>query len=69
MSVTDESAPAGPDGSGPSSASGRPRHTARNAAIVVGVVMVALIVLLATRGTGRRPPARSWARPPRRSAA
>jgi len=43
MSVTSE---------GP--ASGAPvkqRHTARNGAIVVGVVMVALIVLLATRGT------------------
>lgn len=51
MSVTDESAPSGPDGSTPASASGRPRHTARNAAIVVGVVMVALIVLLATRST------------------
>lgn len=41
MSVTPDAAPA------PT----RRGHTARNAAIVVGVVLVALIVLLATRGT------------------
>ncbi len=41
MSVTDDVAPAPTRGG----------HTARNAAIVVGVVLVALIVLLATRGT------------------
>lgn len=31
----------------------RSRHTARNAAIVVGVVLIALIALLATRGTSK----------------
>ena len=41
MSVTNDTAPAPVRGG----------HTARNAAIVVGVVLVALIVLLATRGT------------------
>jgi len=49
MSVTDE-APAG-DGGSRSGAPVKRRHTARNAAIAVGVVMVALIALLATRGT------------------
>jgi len=44
VSVTDQPAPT--DGS-----PARPRHTARNAAIVVGIVMVGLIGLLATRGT------------------
>lgn len=44
MSATDT------DGSGVDGA-GRPRHTARNAAIVAGVVLVGLIALLATRGT------------------
>jgi cytochrome c biogenesis protein CcmG/thiol:disulfide interchange protein DsbE len=41
VSVTDEAPPS----------PGRSRHTARNAAIVAGVVLVALIALLATRGT------------------
>lgn len=41
MSVTPDAAPAPTRGG----------HTARNAAIVVGVVLVALIALLATRGT------------------
>jgi DsbE subfamily thiol:disulfide oxidoreductase len=45
MSVTDES----PAGATPA----RRRHTARNGAIAVGIVMVALIVLLATRGTNQ----------------
>ena len=45
MSVTDQPAPPG----GPV----RRRHTSRNAAIVVGVVMVGLILLLATRGTSK----------------
>ena len=50
MSVTDEAASS--DGAPtPSGAPAKRRHTARNAAIAVGVVMVALIALLATRGT------------------
>lgn len=44
MSVTDQS---------PSGAPPRRSHAARNGAIVVGIVMVALIVLLATRGTSQ----------------
>ena len=50
MSVTDE-APAGDRGATPAGAPAKRRHTARNAAIAVGIVMVALIALLATRGT------------------
>src|SRR6478609_2549505 len=50
MSVTDE-APSGDGAPTPSGAPAKRRHTARNAAIAVGVVMVALIALLATRGT------------------
>jgi cytochrome c biogenesis protein CcmG/thiol:disulfide interchange protein DsbE len=55
MSVTDDSAPAEGDAAAaaPSGAPVRRRHTARNAAIVVGVVMVALVALLATRGTNQ----------------
>ena len=49
MSV-DQAAPAEPGT--------RPRHTARNAAIVVGVVMVALIALLATRSPRGEPPSK-----------
>jgi cytochrome c biogenesis protein CcmG/thiol:disulfide interchange protein DsbE len=49
VSVTDETAPSAGEGG---DAPGRPRRSraARNAAIVVGVVLVAVIVLLATRG-------------------
>jgi cytochrome c biogenesis protein CcmG/thiol:disulfide interchange protein DsbE len=46
VSVTDESSPA-------SGSPARPRHTARNAAVVVGVVMALLVALLATRGTNQ----------------
>jgi cytochrome c biogenesis protein CcmG/thiol:disulfide interchange protein DsbE len=46
VSITDEPAPA-------TGTPVRRRRTARNAAIVVGVLMVALVVLLATRGTSQ----------------
>lgn len=49
MSLTDES-PAADD---TPAAPGRRRHTARNGAIAVGIVMVALIALLAARGTNQ----------------
>jgi cytochrome c biogenesis protein CcmG/thiol:disulfide interchange protein DsbE len=44
MSVIDDATPA-------AGSPVRQRHTARNAAIVVGVLLVALVALLATRGT------------------
>jgi cytochrome c biogenesis protein CcmG, thiol:disulfide interchange protein DsbE len=50
MSVTDDTTASG----GPTASAGAPvrrRHTARNAAIVVGILLVGLIALLATRGT------------------
>jgi len=46
MSVTDGTSPS-------TGAPVRRRHTARNAAIVVGIVLVGLIALLATRGTNQ----------------
>jgi cytochrome c biogenesis protein CcmG/thiol:disulfide interchange protein DsbE len=46
MSVTDGTSPS-------TGAPVRRRHTARNAAIVVGIVLVGLITLLATRGTNQ----------------
>jgi len=46
--------PSGEDAAPPA----RRSHVARNAAIVVGVVLVALIVLLATRGTSSSPESR-----------
>ncbi|HEY6531120.1 MAG TPA: TlpA disulfide reductase family protein [Acidimicrobiales bacterium] len=58
MSVTDETVP--PDAGGGDGGSGddpgaprRRSNAARNAAIVVGVVLVGLIALLATRGTSQ----------------
>ncbi len=52
MSVTDEATgPARDGGGGDEALPARRGHTARNAAIVVGIVLVALIALLATRGT------------------
>lgn len=50
MSLTDESATSPEGDEPPATAAPRPRsHAARNAAIVVGVVLVALIAVLATR--------------------
>jgi cytochrome c biogenesis protein CcmG/thiol:disulfide interchange protein DsbE len=51
VSVTDDAAPE--PGATDRSTPERRGHTARNAAIVVGVVLVGLIALLATRGTSQ----------------